>query len=36
MLPLRYGGATHTLKLIFTEEGLKGLFRGYFAGTVAV
>ena len=36
MLPLRYGGCTHTLKLIFCEEGLRGCFRGYIAGSIAV
>jgi len=29
MIPYRYGGIAHTLKLIFNEEGLKGLYRGY-------
>ena len=36
MLPLRYGGAWHTLKLIFYEEGFRGIFRGYSVGFTAV
>ena len=29
MIPLRYDGLWHALKLIFQEEGLKGLYKGY-------
>lgn len=31
MLPLRYLGLIHGLGLIFREEGVKGLYRGYVA-----
>ena len=36
MIPLRYAGVWHALKLIFHEEGLKGLYRGFFAYLVVV
>lgn len=36
MIPLRYGGAFHAFKLILKEEGLKGLYRGFYAGFLAV
>lgn len=29
MIPLRYSGVLHGLKLIYLEEGIKGLYRGY-------
>jgi hypothetical protein len=35
MLPLRYLGTIHTLGLMWREEGLKGLYRGYLAYLVA-
>ena len=31
MIPKRYGGIMHGLKLIFWEEGIKGLYKGYSA-----
>jgi len=31
MLPIRYEGVWHALKLIAAEEGIRGLFRGYAA-----
>jgi hypothetical protein len=31
MLPLRYIGAIHCFGLMFREEGMKGLYRGYIA-----
>ena len=36
MLPLRYLGPIHGLGLIWREEGIKGLYRGYFAYILAV
>jgi hypothetical protein len=36
MIPLRYGGAFHAFKLILNEEGVKGLYRGFYAGFLAV
>ncbi|CDW86920.1 UNKNOWN [Stylonychia lemnae] len=35
MLPLRYIGNIHALGLMWREEGVKGLFRGYFAYLLA-
>lgn len=36
MLPLRYAGVWHALKLITQEEGIRGIFRGYMAFSVSV
>jgi len=36
MLPLRYMGIVHCLGLMWREEGVKGLYRGYLAYLVAV
>jgi len=36
MLPLRYLGNVHALGLMWREEGLKGLYRGYVAYLIAV
>ena len=36
MLPLRYLGPLHALGLIYREEGMKGLYRGYLAYLLAV
>jgi len=35
MIPPRYSGVSHALKLIFKEEGFRGLYRGFGAATVA-
>jgi hypothetical protein len=32
----RYGSVIHTLKLIFTEEGIRGLYRGFLAQLITV
>lgn len=29
MIPPRYSGVLHGLKLIYNEEGIKGMYRGY-------
>ena len=29
MIPMRYEGAVHCAGLMFREEGLRGLYRGY-------
>jgi hypothetical protein len=36
MIPPRYTGAWHCFKLIFKEEGIRGLYRGFLAYIVAV
>ena len=36
MLPLRYLGPIHCLGLMWREEGIKGLYRGYIAYLFAV
>ena len=36
MIPLRYGGVWHCFKLILNEEGIKGIYRGFFAYILAV
>jgi hypothetical protein len=36
MLTKRYGGIIHGLKLIYWEEGIKGLYRGYAAFLASV
>lgn len=36
MLPIRYEGVWHAVKLITAEEGIRGLFRGYAAFLPAV
>lgn len=36
MLPLRYLGIIHCIGLMWREEGLKGLYRGYIAYLFAV
>lgn len=35
MIPARYEGVTHALKLVYNEEGFKGLYRGFLANTTA-
>mmetsp|Transcript_17404 Transcript_17404/g.19829 ORF Transcript_17404/g.19829 Transcript_17404/m.19829 type:complete len:361 (+) Transcript_17404:33-1115(+) len=35
MLPLRYSGVSHALKLIIKEEGIKGIYRGYLCYALA-
>lgn len=35
MIPPRYSGVAHALKLIFNEEGFRGLYRGFGAVTAA-
>lgn len=34
MLPLRYSSSSHTLRLVFQEEGVRGLYRGFGAAAV--
>jgi len=36
MIPKRYGGIKHGLKLILWEEGIKGLYRGYISFIISV
>jgi len=36
MLPVRYSGIWHAMKLIRQEEGVRGLYRGYCAFLPAV
>ena len=36
MIPIRYGGLSHSLKLIFFEEGLRGLYRGFGLYSVSI
>lgn len=36
MLPLRYTGLLHCCGLMWREEGLKGIYRGYLAYLLAV
>ena len=36
MIPKRYGGIIHGLKLIFYEEGFIGLYRGYVSYFISV
>lgn len=36
MLPVRYSGWWHATKLIFIEEGIKGLYRGFLAYAAVV
>lgn len=36
MIPARYLGAWHSFVLIAREEGVKGLYRGFIAYSVAV
>jgi hypothetical protein len=36
MLPIRYNGWFHAFKLIASEEGIKGLYRGFLAYAVVV
>ena len=36
MIPERYSGVTHALKLIINEEGIRGLYRGFLAFFVVV
>ena len=36
MIPIRYEGVWHCFKLILKEEGIKGIYRGFFAYIVAV
>lgn len=36
MLPIRYEGVWHAVKLIAAEEGIRGLFRGFTAFLPAV
>jgi hypothetical protein len=35
MIPMRYLGPIHTLGLMFREEGMRGLYRGYTAYLLA-
>lgn len=35
MIPTRYLGALHATGLMLREEGLRGLYRGYFAYLIA-
>ncbi len=35
MIPMRYIGPLHALGLMFREEGLRGLYRGYIAYMLA-
>ena len=36
MIPLRYRGPLHCINLMFQEEGIKGLYRGFMAYFIAV
>lgn len=36
MIPPRYANVRHALKLIYNEEGFKGLYRGFLANTAAI
>ena len=36
MIPKRYDGIKHGLKLIYWEEGVKGLYRGFMANMTSV
>lgn len=36
MIPHRYEGTLHALKLITKEEGIRGLYRGFIAYAIAV
>lgn len=35
MIPMRYEGGVHATGLMFREEGLRGLYRGYTAYIMA-
>jgi hypothetical protein len=36
MIPIRYSGPIHCLRLIIQEEGIKGLYKGFTAYLIAV